>query len=379
MKKVFCRLLAILLLSPIFVSVAPDAAEAIPAFARKHSIPCTMCHQQFPKLNQFGISFKNRGYRLPDEKGKFVWEEKVWPIAAIGRMGWKFTDDHAGTKADEFVFEGLELFSGGTLAPRISYFIDALTSDNLPLLQFNDILPDSALNIKVGQYNVDNYGLSHPRRLTFSTYLVQTSADRDDNVTFGNQGVEINGQFEDSGMRYIFGVGDGSTSENEDKWHKSLFGYFMQDFGENNHTFTVMFRTDESGTAAIPGQSVTIGGGVQVFGAGWDLTAHIFQFDGGDDLDFTENSKTNNYDATSGTVEGTYEFSEKLLGLARYDWHDVQDSKAEEYAVVASLQYHFVPNVKLNLEYRTSDVEVGGTGNTAGDETSLRTYLRFGF
>jgi hypothetical protein len=277
------------------------------------------------------------------------------------------------------VFEGLELFSGGTLAPRISYLIDALTSDNLPLLQFNDILPDSALNIKVGQYNVDNYALSHPRRLTFSTYLVQTTASRDDNVTFGNQGIEINGQFEGSGMRYILGAGDGSTTESEDKWFKSLFGYFMQDFGENNHTFTVMLRTDESGTKTSPGDSFTIGGGVQLFGEGWDLTAHVFHFDGGDDLDFTENSTTHNYDAISGTVEGTYEFSEKLLGLARYDWHDVQDSKAEEYAVVASLQYHFVPNVKLNLEYRTSDVEVGGTGNTAGDEKSLRTYLRFGF
>jgi|TARA_B100000315_G_scaffold192998_1_gene183461 hypothetical protein len=81
----------------------------------------------------------------------------------------------------------------------------------------------------------------------------------------------------------------------------------------------------------------------------------------------------------SGTVEGTYEFSGKLLGLARYDWHDVQDSAAEEDAIVASLQYHFVPNVKLNLEYRTSDVDVGGTSNAAGDEKSLRAYLRFGF
>jgi hypothetical protein len=382
MEKAICRIITVVLFASVLMTITPKGAEAIPAFARKHSFACTQCHQQFPKLNKFGIAFKNRGYRLQGEKGKFVWEEKVWPIAGIGRMGWKATDNrtgNTGATSEEFVFEGLELFSGGTLAPRISYFIDALTADNLPLLQFNDILPDSALNIKVGQYNVDNYGLSHPRRLTFSTYLVQTTADRGDNVTFSNQGVEINGQFEGSGARYILGGGDGSTTQTEDKLFKSFFGYFMKDFGEGGHTLSLMFRTDESGTKASTGKSYTVGGGLQFFGDKWDLTAHAYHFTGGNDLDFTENSKTNDYKAISGTVEGTYEFTDKLLGLARYDWHNTIDSKAKEYAIVGALQYHFVPNVKLNVEYRTSDVKVGGTTNTAGDEKSLRTYLRFGF
>lgn len=375
-------ILGIMFAVSAFEGLLAEKAEAIPAFARKHSFQCTQCHQQFPKLNKFGIAFKNRGYRLSGEKGKFIWEEKVVPLAAIGRMGWKFTDNRTGDPrgtVSEFKFEGLELFSGGTLAPRISYFIDALTEDNLPLLQFNDILPDSALNIKVGQYNVDNYSLSHPRRLTFSTYLVQTTADRGDNVTFSNEGVEVNGQFVESGLRYILGAGDGSTTETEDKLFKSFFGYLMKDFGEKGHTFSVMFRTDESGTKNNNGDSVTVGGGMQIFGERWDLTAQAFHFNGGDDLNFTENAKSNDYKAVSGTVEGTYEFSEKILGIARYDWHDTLDSQAEEYAIVAALQYHFVPNVKLNMEYRTSEVKVGGTSNTAGDEQSLRMYLRFGF
>ncbi|PIQ98871.1 MAG: hypothetical protein COV66_13290 [Nitrospinae bacterium CG11_big_fil_rev_8_21_14_0_20_45_15] len=374
--------LTIVFVTTIFLTAIPDKAEALPAFARKHGFPCTQCHVQFPKLNKFGIAFKNRGYRLADEEGKFVWEDKVWPVAAVGRMGFRSTNDRTGNPggvSNEFVFEGLELFSGGTLAPRVSYFIDALTVDNFPLLQFNDILPDSALNIKIGQYNVDNYALSHPRRLTFSTYLVQTTSSRTDNVTFGNQGIEINGQFEKSGIRYILGGGDGSTTETEDKMFKSFFGYFMKDFGEAGHTFSIMFRTDESGTKTNSGKSFTAGGGVQLFGEKWELIAHAYHFKGGDDLNFTENAKIHGYQAVSGTVEGTYKFTEKLLAVARYDWHDTLGSKAKEYAVVTALQYHFVPNIKLNLEYRTSDVRVGGTSNTAGDEQSLRTYLRFGF
>ncbi|MFB6261476.1 MAG: hypothetical protein ABEJ96_05255 [Thiohalorhabdaceae bacterium] len=44
----------------------PQAAQAIPAFARQTEMSCTTCHAAVPKLNSFGEDFAANGYRLPN-------------------------------------------------------------------------------------------------------------------------------------------------------------------------------------------------------------------------------------------------------------------------------------------------------------------------
>src|SRR5258708_658906 len=46
----------------MLVFVSP--ASAIPAFARKYSLRCTACHEAWPVLNDFGLSFRDNGYQL---------------------------------------------------------------------------------------------------------------------------------------------------------------------------------------------------------------------------------------------------------------------------------------------------------------------------
>jgi len=56
-------------------------AHAIPAFARKYSLPCSACHEAWPKLNDFGIAFRDRGYQLGNEKDSPIWQNpSYWPI-----------------------------------------------------------------------------------------------------------------------------------------------------------------------------------------------------------------------------------------------------------------------------------------------------------
>src|SRR6266446_9974646 len=56
-------------------------ANAIPAFARKYSLPCSACHEAWPKLNDFGIAFRDRGYQLGNEKDSPIWQNpSYWPI-----------------------------------------------------------------------------------------------------------------------------------------------------------------------------------------------------------------------------------------------------------------------------------------------------------
>ena len=368
----------------LLVSFTQDA-EAIPAFARKYGISCNNCHVQFPKLNHYGIAFKNRGYRMKDEVGEYIWKSKTFPIAAIVRGGYthKTVKDKAtGEKTTDksaFSFEeddgyGLEFFSGGTLGPRISYFIDALVADNLPLVQFDDLLPDSVLNLKTGFFNVDNYFLSHPRRLTNSTYLVQTTADREDNVTFGNEGIELNGQFEDKGFRYVLGLGNKSQDDTS-RFGNHFYGLVNQTF--SGQTASLVFRHDKANVTECnedeeecmvtnSGDTTTFGGVLDLQYEKFNVMTGVYHFDG------VEN------EALSGTVEASYEMTPKTLGIFRYDWHDTADSPASESQYVASLQYHFVPNVKLNIEYVHAD-KTTGPGNEGTKEDIFQTNLRFGW
>jgi hypothetical protein len=43
-------------------------AEAIPEFARRYALPCHFCHEGYPKLSVLGEQFKERGYRLDDDR-----------------------------------------------------------------------------------------------------------------------------------------------------------------------------------------------------------------------------------------------------------------------------------------------------------------------
>ena len=43
----------------------PQRAKAIPIFAQRYHLKCTMCHSVMPELNAFGNAFRDNGYRLP--------------------------------------------------------------------------------------------------------------------------------------------------------------------------------------------------------------------------------------------------------------------------------------------------------------------------
>jgi hypothetical protein len=48
--------------------LAPQPAQAIPAFARKYNLKCYSCHTIPPALNKNGYMFKRLGYRLPPDE-----------------------------------------------------------------------------------------------------------------------------------------------------------------------------------------------------------------------------------------------------------------------------------------------------------------------
>src|ERR1700719_4814858 len=65
------------------VVALPHPAEAVPAFARKYGVRCTVCHEAWPVLNDFGRAFRDNGYRMNLGKDEpTVTDPSYWPIYA---------------------------------------------------------------------------------------------------------------------------------------------------------------------------------------------------------------------------------------------------------------------------------------------------------
>jgi hypothetical protein len=185
-------------------------ASAVPSFAREHGLKCSECHVAFPRLNEFGMEFKQRGYRLPGKEGKFVWEQNTLPLSVVALA--KYINQHEDdpvTKArtltqSRFELQEVAFFAAGTAAPKIGYLVDAVApvSEGGPFaveqgwVQFSDLVAASTLNLRAGKMQNEYFYLSQLRRLTLQPYLAP--------ITFNVTGVELNGQR--WGFRYAGGV-----------------------------------------------------------------------------------------------------------------------------------------------------------------------------
>src|SRR5215467_5850202 len=85
--------------SSLLLLALAEPVSALPVFARRYETSCTTCHVMPPKLNPFGIAFRNNGYRIPlveeslakspdvavgSPAWKKLWPKAVWPGAIPG-------------------------------------------------------------------------------------------------------------------------------------------------------------------------------------------------------------------------------------------------------------------------------------------------------
>src|SRR5215475_3533772 len=71
--------------SSLLLLALAEPVSALPMFARRYQTSCTTCHVMPPKLNAFGIAFRNNGYRIPLNEEKFI----EAPDVALGAPAWK--------------------------------------------------------------------------------------------------------------------------------------------------------------------------------------------------------------------------------------------------------------------------------------------------
>jgi hypothetical protein len=153
------------------VVAMPRPAAAVPAFARKYGVRCTVCHEAWPVLNDFGRAFRDNGYRMNlgrDEPTAV--EPAYWPafVTAQPHFGFDLVKSH-GAAADttlqrngQFQF-GVSVFGAiGTLGEHASYLVAPVASINgftlgfpVAWIRFNSLFDSSWLNIRVGSAEPD--------------------------------------------------------------------------------------------------------------------------------------------------------------------------------------------------------------------------------
>lgn len=266
-------LTAALGVAAVLVSVEP--AEAIPAFARKYKLACNTCHTMYPQLNRFGRDFRDNGFRMPDEIEELLKRRKgpapttPTPSQAPAESGqaedgdfWSFIPDQIpfsiqgkihgvldpkGDVKTDVQFDELQLQAGGTMTPRVSYYLHHhLAEEGEPgtlyagWFRFNN-LAGSPWNVTVGQFELPLSFSPEIERLTSFGYLVyerQLGLNAFD-LNTPQLGVQVFGQTE-RGTKLWAGVVNGSglavdeaTETFDNNSFKDVYARVGQELGEH--------------------------------------------------------------------------------------------------------------------------------------------------
>jgi hypothetical protein len=176
-------------------------ANAIPAFARKYDFKCNVCHVPgFPKLNDFGNLFRDRGYQLGSDADLPTYEGigmGFWPVSLRTTVGYQLASvrtDGSGITSGGFGFTGLDLLSFGTLHRNLAFGVvftpglgsagfgtgasdSDLESAFVRIMKLERFLGvksatgDYLLNLKVGKFELD-VPFSEKRSPTLNTTFV---------------------------------------------------------------------------------------------------------------------------------------------------------------------------------------------------------------
>jgi hypothetical protein len=352
-------------------------ALAIPAFARKYGMPCSACHEAWPKLNNFGLVFRDNGYQLMNERDAPIYQNpSYFPISfrmtpqwhrestnrvAVDNVPGDATSGQSEQKVitSGFDFSGLDLWTAGTLANNISFQVlptidsDGTVGFESAWIRFDNLFKSRWFNLKVGRYELDT-PVSEKRFLALTNnggfyQIYHTIPIASDINAFGigdNQlGAELMGHSQNSYTRYAFSVlssTDGAPGLPTNRSY-DLYGDFSQAFqvphlgvqrvgayGYYGHSPTYYLT---SGGEAIPGtglgnRSFSRAGAYGIWYAGKFDFSTVYMH-GRDNVLLGTGTPANQSDTlpdgahdpiwNGGFIEAHYTYSPQLILVGRYE------------------------------------------------------------
>lgn len=174
-----------LALVQLAVSAAP--ADAIPPFARRYRVSCSLCHSPAPRLNAFGEQFAANGFMFAageEPRDTIQTGDPLLTLASTLALGLRIdaytqaltTAAQDETRVDFQIPYGIKLFSSGIITSNISYYLYFFLSERGEVagledayVQFSD-LGGSGVSVIAGQFQVSDPLYKRELRLEFEDY-----------------------------------------------------------------------------------------------------------------------------------------------------------------------------------------------------------------
>jgi len=166
----------------------PEAVHAIPAFARRYKVSCTVCHAPFPRLKPYGEEFAGNGFIIPEEEKDrdyvIAGDDKLrlnrtFPIA-LRFDAYAVYEQDTTVESDLQIPWGVKLLSGGAVGKGIGYYVYFYMTERGEVagiedayIHFNNIFRTN-LDIMIGQFQTSDPLLKRELRLTFEDYRLYT-------------------------------------------------------------------------------------------------------------------------------------------------------------------------------------------------------------
>jgi len=226
---------------------ADQPAGAVPVFARKYGFSCTMCHSNYPRLNDFGARYRRNGYRLPGrEKDEKTILHSPPPVALRTSAGFNYsrTTNSTNPAIRQFQLNNLDLLSAGLLSPDAGYILvytpiiagsRGVASQDGVLEMANVVfstLGSSWLNVRAGRFEPAYAALSAKRQLSVSPYEIYNFSFAGGPALNKTQsGVEVTG-YGRGGASYAAGWVNGSDTGSASQAASDFYGRVEKVFGE---------------------------------------------------------------------------------------------------------------------------------------------------
>ncbi|MFZ0737494.1 MAG: hypothetical protein WBL70_03810 [Candidatus Acidiferrales bacterium] len=212
--------------------------NAVPAFARKYGLPCSACHTAWPKLNDFGTAFRDRGYQIGNDRDSPIWQNpSYFPMTARITPQWHLehttnqqVDSIPGggtgsalisTTVTQHGFDlsGMDFWLVGTLFKDVSFSLlpssdpTAVWHFENAFVRFDNLKGSSWFNLKFGHFELNEL-ISEKRFLFLSAngglYQSYHFIPPGDSNNFGlgdnESGIELMGHNANSYTRYSVAV-----------------------------------------------------------------------------------------------------------------------------------------------------------------------------
>lgn len=393
-----------LAVAALIASAAPSGA--IPLFARKYHVSCFRCHTAPPVLNDFGRRFQINSYQLPGT----VESEPVWsqePLSLSFVFYPTFLSAHSSTTisgvkvtSTESSFEpsGLDLFTAGTVAPHLSYFLAAPigqtgpdtfapTIENMSIM-FNNLvgpLGESNLNFRFGRYRLFNTFPDNTSLVESADYLIYDYEPVEPLqgsllIAEPQWAASVYGFFPQvmDGLRYEAALSDGTAGGISLKDNQATFLLLEQTKYIDNAPFRIggyyyggkqLLADSTSNKLRRVGATIEINDpwSKRFDAMGQYMDAHDDDVGGGVQ------------DMKGGFVGlNVLLVPEKFFAFGRYDFTKVDQTDEKQNQYTGGIRYHFAPNVGGYAEVSSLDDKVPADA-TEAKTTSFTLGFLVGF